>query len=191
MNGYYPAFLDLRNRSCLVVGTGDLSDEKAAALERAGARVKRSACFDPTDAQDVYLIVADVEDREAAEIREFGDSRAIFVNLVDKPEFCSFILPAVLERGDLKIAVSTGGSSPALAGWIRRRLEEAFGFEYAILLAELRRTRRKIRRRLTRYSDRRLLYRRLFDNGILDAAREGGAKAVRARLERAVEEFQP
>ncbi len=191
MNGYYPAFLDLRDKSCLVVGTGDLSDEKAAALNRAGARVKRAVGFDPEDARGAFLIVADVEEREAAAIRDFGDARKIFVNLVDKPEFCSFILPAVLERGDLKIAVSTGGSSPALAGWIRRRLEEAFGFEYAILLAELRRTRCKIRRRLTRYADRKLLYRRVFDGGILDAAREGGAKAVRVRLERAVEEFRP
>ncbi|MEJ2483420.1 MAG: peptidylprolyl isomerase [Gemmatimonadota bacterium] len=85
MNAYYPAFLDLRDKSCLVVGTGGLSDEKAASLNRAGARVKRAVRFDPEDARDVFLIVADVEEREAAAIRDFGDTRKIFVNLVDNP----------------------------------------------------------------------------------------------------------
>ncbi|MEJ2147145.1 MAG: NAD(P)-dependent oxidoreductase [Acidobacteriota bacterium] len=191
MNGYYSAFLDLRSRACLVIGTGDLCDQKAAALARAGARVARADRFDPDDAQSVYLIVADVDVDEARSIQEFAEAHRIFVNIVDKPEFCSFILPAVLDRGDLKIAVSTGGASPALAGWIRRRLEELFGWEYAILLSELRRTRSKIHRQLPIYSHRKLLYRRLFNDGILDVARNGGTKAVRARLEKAVGEFCP
>lgn len=191
MNRYYPAFLDLQGRACLVIGSGSLCAEKASALERAEAHVITANRFDPGQAREAFLIVADVDEEEAKAIRQFGDRHRIFVNIVDKPKYCSFILPAVLHRGDLQIAVSTGGSSPALAGWIRRRLEAAFGTEYAVLLAELRRTRRQIRQRLTRYSDRKIFYRRLFDNGILDAARLGGEPAVRSSLERAMEEFRP
>lgn len=190
MTPYYPAFLDLRNRACLVVGTGKLCDEKAAALEGAGACVRRSAHFDPAEASRACLIVADVDPKEAAMIRTFGEERRVFVNIVDKPDFCSFILPAVLHRGDLQIAVSTAGSSPALAGWIRRRLEALFGSEYAVLLGELRRTRQDIRRRLSLYADRKAFYRRLFDDGILEEARTGGTEAVRLRLEREIEEFR-
>lgn len=191
MNRYYPAFLDLRDKPCLVVGTGDLCEEKAATLERAGARVSRSVGFDEEMARDHFLIVADVDEALARTIWEFGGRHRIFVNIVDKPRFCSFILPAVLHRGDLQIAVSTGGASPALAGWIRRRLEQDFGSEFAVLLEELGRTRQSIRRRFSRYSDRKFFYYRLFENGILESARTGGEAAVRERLERAVEEFEP
>ncbi|MFZ0428718.1 MAG: bifunctional precorrin-2 dehydrogenase/sirohydrochlorin ferrochelatase [Acidobacteriota bacterium] len=191
MNPYYPAFLDLQGKECLVVGTGSLCDEKAAALEAAGALVKRTARFDPVQARGAFLIVADVDPDQAAEVQAFGQNQQIFVNIVDKPQFCSFILPAVLRRGDLQIAVSTGGASPALAGWIRQRLESAFGSEYAVLLSELRRTRQGIRQRLTRYGDRKRFYRQLFDEGLAETARQGGDTAVRARLTGALEEFRP
>jgi siroheme synthase-like protein len=69
----------------------------------------------------------------------------VLVNVVDRPERCDFIVPSVLQRGELQIAVSTGGRSPALAREIRRRLESLFGPEYAALVARAGQARRAAR----------------------------------------------
>ncbi len=106
------------------------------------------------------------------------------MNVVDKPRFCSFILPAILRRGELSVAVSTGGASPSLAGWIRQNLEGSFGDEYGVLLSELRRTRDVIKGRIPSYRGRKEFYYGLFENGILATARESGAIGVREALSR-------
>ena len=188
---YYPLYADLRGRPCLVVGRGSLAEEKAASLERAGARVRRRETFEPEDARDVFLIVADVPPDEAARIQRFGDAHCRFVNIVDKPRHCSFILPAILERDDLLVAVGTSGSSPAMAGWIRRQLESQFGPEYPAVLRALGRTREEVKARIPEYADRKRFYRELLDGGLLDIARNEGAQAAETRLRSRIEVWDP
>jgi precorrin-2 dehydrogenase/sirohydrochlorin ferrochelatase len=169
---YYAAFLDLRGRRCLVVGGGAVGERKVAGLLDAGARVRivsptltpalaaladagivehRARPFRRHDARGCAVVVAAtgvtvVDDTVAEAARRV---RAL-VNVVDRPAVCDFILPSVLRRGDLQIAVSTSGKSPALAREIRRRLETEIGEDYAVLVARVAAQRRGLRgRRLT------------------------------------------
>jgi precorrin-2 dehydrogenase/sirohydrochlorin ferrochelatase len=166
MPAYYPAFLDVRGRRCLVVGGGAVAERKVTGLLDAGARVRvvsptltpaltalaavglvehRARPFRRHDAQGAALVVAAtgapvVDDAVAAAARR---ARAL-VNVVDRPAACDFILPSVLRRGDLQIAVSTGGRSPALAREIRRRLEAYFGEESGTIVAWAGRERARV-----------------------------------------------
>jgi len=166
---YYPAFLDLRGRRCLVVGGGDVAERKVSGLLDAGATVcvvspmlteglavlvaagvveHRARRFRRHDTRSAALVVAAtgdvaVDDAVAAASRRV---RAL-VNVVDRPAACDFILPSVLRRGDLQIAVSTGGKSPALAREIRRRLEAEIGDDYGELVASVGRARARLRAR--------------------------------------------
>lgn len=181
---YYPVFLDLRGRSCLVIGEGELADEKARGLEEAGARVLRSPTFDP-DSSDVFLIVAVTDDHGlGGRIKEFADRRGIPVNVVDQTPNCSFIAPAVARRGDLILAISTSGRSPALARKVRQQLEAQFGPEYGDLVQALGEVRPLVKERLSSFRERSEYYNRMVrDPELLETARCHGAAAVRSRLE--------
>jgi len=167
MSLYFPAFLDVRGRACLVVGGGRVARRKAESLVRAGARVHVVAAADRADAEELKrlasgrpavtvhgraykpcdldgkcLVIAATDDAglNAAVARDARQKR-VLVNVVDAPDLGDFIAPAVARRGDLLIAVSTGGASPSLARGIRMDLErtypEAYG-EYVEFLGALR-----------------------------------------------------
>jgi siroheme synthase-like protein len=181
---YYPVFLDLRDRSCLVIGEGELADEKARGLEQAGARVLRNPAFDP-DRSHVFLIVAVTGDPALGRrIKEFADRRGILVNVVDQTPNCGFIAPAIARRGDLVLAISTSGKSPALARKIRQQLEAQFGPEYGDLVQALGEIRPLVKERLNTFRERSEYYNRMVrDPELLETARCHGAAAVRSRLE--------
>jgi precorrin-2 dehydrogenase / sirohydrochlorin ferrochelatase len=158
----YPVSLDLAGRRAVVVGPAAVALGKADALldagamltvvadgppdalerlEEAGAAVERRT-FDPADLDGAFLCVAaaDEPERRAAIFAE-ARARGVLVNLVDDTEHCDFAAPAVVRRGELVIAVSTGGRSPALARRLRRLLEERFGPEWeglSALIGEVR-----------------------------------------------------
>lgn len=170
MPAYFPAFLDLRGRSCLVVGGGEIGERKALALLDAGAQVTlvspvatadlarlaaggrlvhRQRPFRPADVRGMTVVIAatgrqTVDGAVAAAARR---ARAL-VNVVDRPAQCDLILPSVLRRGELQIAVSTGGQSPALAREVRRRLEPLFPEDYGEFVASVGRARRRARARV-------------------------------------------
>jgi precorrin-2 dehydrogenase/sirohydrochlorin ferrochelatase len=148
---HYVACLDLTGRRCLVVGD---APGKVRALEAAGADVVVADAYEPELLEGVWLVV--VVDREQGE-RVFADAsaRRIFCNVEDVPDLCSFILPALHRRGDITVAVSTGGASPALAQWLRDRFAAQIGFEHEQLAAELRRVRPWVRRTFDSYEERR------------------------------------
>jgi siroheme synthase-like protein len=181
---YYPVFLDLRGLSCLVIGEGELADEKARGLEQAGARVLRNPAFDP-DRSHVFLIVAVTGDPALGRrIKEFADRRGILVNVVDQTPNCGFIAPAIARRGDLVLAISTSGKSPALARKIRQQLEAQFGPEYGDLVRALGEIRPLVKERLSSFRERSEYYNRMVrDPELLETARCHGAAAVRSRLE--------
>src|SRR6266498_2061480 len=123
----YPISLDVAGRRAVVVGAG-------ATIARRG--------FDPADLDGAFLCVASSDDPEQrAAIFAEARARGVLVNLVDDTDHCDFAAPAVVRRGELVIAVSTGGRSPALASRLRRLLEERFGPEWeelSALLGEVR-----------------------------------------------------
>lgn len=166
--GFIPLFLDVSGRPCLVIGGGESAARRARTLIEAGASVTVMAhepgagiaalaeCgalrlvaspYTRGALRDYVLAYVTVPDtdvaREAAtEARELG----IPLNVEDRSDLCSFIAPSVVKRGDLQIAVSTGGASPALAKRLREQLELRFGPEYAFLTQILAAARRRLRR---------------------------------------------
>jgi precorrin-2 dehydrogenase/sirohydrochlorin ferrochelatase len=164
---YFPAFLDLRGRRVLVVGGGTVAARKVEGLLECGARVvvvspalvpalarlaaagsveHRARAFRKVDARGCVVVVAAtgvaaVDDAVA----EAARCHRALVNAVDRPARCDFIYGSVLRRGELQIAVSTGGRAPALAREIRRRLEPVVGAEYAALVEHVGRARQAAR----------------------------------------------
>jgi siroheme synthase-like protein len=159
-------FVKLDGRQVLVVGAGRVGEPKIRGLLPTGATIRVVAheaseavqswansgeitleerSFVPADLDNVFLVVVATSARDLNELifRE-AQSRRILCNVVDVPEQCDFYYPAVAQRGDLQIAISTSGQSPSLAQRIRRQLERQFGPGYANWVAELGETRRKI-----------------------------------------------
>ena len=157
-------FCDLTGRRVLVVGGGRVARRKVEALLSSGASVEvvspelepglRSLHqsgriswlrrqFEPDDCEGAWLIIAATDDEAVQqEVFRQAESRRIFCNVVDRPEVCSFIVPSQVRRGDLCLAISTGGQSPALAKALRKRLEAEFPGSWARfveLAGELRR----------------------------------------------------
>jgi precorrin-2 dehydrogenase/sirohydrochlorin ferrochelatase len=162
----FPMFLKLERRSCLVVGAGAIGQPKIQSLLVAGANVRviapqaRQAVMDwagaglivwepraflPNDLEGVFLVIAATASAELNQL-VFNEAqrRNILCNAVDDPENCDFYFPAVVRRGQLQIAISTGGQSPALAQRLRRELEEQFPPDYAGWLEELGENRKKL-----------------------------------------------
>jgi precorrin-2 dehydrogenase / sirohydrochlorin ferrochelatase len=152
---HYVACLDLTGRRVLVVGR---SHAKVRVLEACGADVVVVDCYEPGQLDGVWLVV--VVDREQGE-RVFDDAseRRVFCNVEDVPELCTFILPALHRRGDITVAVSTGGASPVLAQWLRDRFAAQIGVEHEQLAVELRRIRPWVKKTFETYEERRDYFR--------------------------------
>jgi precorrin-2 dehydrogenase / sirohydrochlorin ferrochelatase len=153
---YYPVNLDIKNQNCLVVGGGAVAFRKVKTLADCGAVVtvvspefcnefqefkKESRVrliqrrYQPSDLDEKFLVIGATDD-EGINRRISADAKQknILCNIADLPDACSFILPAVVEQGDLVISVSTSGKSPAFAKRLRKELEKKFGDEYARFL---------------------------------------------------------
>lgn len=192
----FPMFLKLAGRRCLVVGGGAVAEGKIASLLDSGAKVvvvapdvtakvsgwastgkvEWLACpFRPAELESVFLVVAATLDPQVNDLvfRE-AQSRGILCNVVDDPERCDFYYPAVLRRGQLQIAISTGGSSPALAQRLRHELEQQFAPGYGEWLEELGEARCRLLRTPLDESHRRRWLHRM-------ASRESFASFLRRR----------
>ena len=167
--GYYPVFLEMKDRPCLVVGGGTVAERKVEGLLASGARVTViSPELTPTLAalkQDGRLhhvarpyregdleghevaVVATDDGAANADVAREGRQRRVWVNAVDDPANCDFILPSVIRRGDVVIAASTGGASPALARRLREELEAFLSEDYAPLARLLQEVRQELRSR--------------------------------------------
>lgn len=163
---YYPIFLDIQNRNCLVVGGGSVGTRKVMTLLECGATVSVVSIeaaeklqglsvngkirlerrpFKTSDLHGKFLVMGATDNSEInrhiyAEARRLG----VLCNIADHPEACDFILPAIVSRGDLTIGVSTSGKSPAFAKKLRKDLEKKFGTEYADFLKLMGEIRKKL-----------------------------------------------
>ena len=121
---HFPAFLDLHGRTALVLGTGEAADIKAAFLARAGATLRRTDRFAPDLLEGcVVAIGADAPEEELRALSAACMARGVPVNIVDRTELCSFIMPAIVDRAPITIGISTGGTAPVLARQVRARIE--------------------------------------------------------------------
>src|SRR5512139_2259611 len=164
---YYPMFLRVAGWRCLVVGGGQVAEQKVAALLKAEARVTvispeatptilqwasahtidyQPRCYRRGDVRGFRLAFAATGDEQIQQqLRREAREAGVLLNVVDRPERCDFIVPSVVEQGDLIVATSTSGASPALARRIRCELQESFGPEYAQALQLLRRLRQRLK----------------------------------------------
>jgi siroheme synthase-like protein len=171
---YYPVFLNLQGKKCVVVGGGTVALRKVKALLDCGADItvisprphaeisrsfKKKAIqlvrrnYKPGDLQGAALCIAATQVKEInRKVAEASKKKGIFINVVDDSEPSDFIIPSSFRRGDLSVAVSTSGMSPAFAKKIRAKLEKNIGMEYAYLLSLIAETRSEIKNKGLRVS---------------------------------------
>jgi len=203
---YYPVFLDLRGKRCVVIGGGPLAAQKALGLVQAEASVEVYAPevvpellespvavfrrpYRKGDLAGARLAIdAGGDPLVTAVARREADEQGVLLNVVDVPAACDFIAPAVVKRGPLQVAISTSGESPFLASALRRRLETELGEEWRELVELVGEVRRDLRRRRVPVVDQTRIYGRLLDSSILDLLREGAVAAARREIARVVRE---
>ncbi|WP_243546433.1 precorrin-2 dehydrogenase/sirohydrochlorin ferrochelatase family protein [Pseudodesulfovibrio tunisiensis] len=192
---YYPIFVNLENRACLVVGAGEVGKRKIQSLIDSGAghvTIIETREADPemqsildlkhvdfhcrefrdSDLDGKFLVIACTSSEDVNwRISNLCAERGILCNIVDQPEKCSFIVPATVKRGDLTVAISTAGRSPALAKRIRKDLQHSFGDEYAILLTTMGRIRPLLLGMGMPTRDNTAVFRSLVSSGLLEAFR--------------------
>ena len=202
----YPIFAVIEDKPCLVVGGGHVGERKVHDLLAAGARVtvvSRTLTpelaalasrgeirylpedFSEAQVEGMALVMAATDDPAVnARVSAAAQARGIWVNVADVPEHCTFIVPAQVRRGDLTLAISTGGASPALARKVREELQEHYGPEYGPYLDLLRRVRIRLLSERRAHPDNAELFYRLVRSPLKDAVAIGD----RARVQRVLHE---
>ncbi len=211
---FLPIFLNLKNRPCLVVGGGEVAARKAALLLQAGADVMvvapelgrtlqqfqqegrisyRKGEFAPDDVTPHCAVIIAATDRGEVnrQISQLAQARSIPVNVVDHPELCSFIMPSIIDRSPVVVAVSTGGASPVLARLLRARLESAIPSAYGRLAAFAERFRRKVKARFDNVNDRRMFWEKILQGTVAEMVFTGQEEAAAEALERELASTSP
>ena len=200
--GYYPIFVELTGRPCLVIGGGAVAERKVEGLLAVGASVtvisptlsaglqalaeegriryvgREYGSGDLVGYQLVFVATDDGAVNEA--VARDGRERGVWVNAADDPAHCDFILPSVLRRGELVVAVATGGSGPALSRVIREELEDYLTEDYAVLAEIAAEVRRELRER--GLSPDGETWRRALDGNLRSLIAEGRREEAKARL---------
>lgn len=204
---YYPVFLDLRGRSCVVIGAGPVAVWKARSLVRAGAEVTVVSPESPKelrerldgadvnhvarsyregDLRGAFLVIGATDDPDVQRrVREEASQEKVLCNVVDVAELCDFIAPAILERGSLQVAVSTSGAAPRLAGRVRDRIGDVLGPEYALVVDLLGRIRDELREGLADPDERRSVLLRLAESNLPELVARRDGREIDRLLERA------
>jgi len=166
INEFFPVFLNLKNKLCIVIGGGKVAERKVENLLTSQAKVKvispevtfklkklaeegkiewERRGYKKGDLDSAWLVIAATDNPEIQkEIFKEAEEKRIFCNVVDVPELCSFIVPSTIRRGLLTIAISTSGVSPAVARRLRETLEEIIGEEYVLYLKLMKDLRKQI-----------------------------------------------
>lgn len=210
---YFPIFLKLQDKQCLVVGGGTIAARKTRHLLAAGAKIivvapdiegslnklKQSGKiehlaqqYDETCLQDMELVVAATNNEQLnSTIAEQCSQKKILINAVDNPESGSFIMPSVIDRSPVIVAVSTGGASPILARLLRTRLESLVPSSYGKLATLISSFRDKVKQRFPDIKQRRQYWEQLLQGPVAEMLYAGQDKNALALLARQLEEETP
>lgn len=202
---HYPVYLDLRSRPCFVLGGCGMAEEKVRGLLDSGARVTVIAPdLTPEltglaakgkiewiarrhrrgDLRTAFLVIVVNQGKATADaVWEETRGRNVMVNTLDDVPHCDFIAPAIVRRGDLAVAISTGGNAPALAVRLRQRLEVELGEEHARFLELAGRVRAPLARLWPDFATRRDLWYRLVDSDVIHLLRRGEEALALSRFE--------
>ena len=206
---YLPIFAKVTGETCLVVGGGEVASRKIATLLRAGARVTVvspelvpvvaelvtqgliahvAKPFEPDDLEEVALVVSATGVRTVNEtVAAAAHERGIACNVVDCPELCTFIFPAIVDRSPVIIAVSTGGASPVLARLLRAQLETLLPAAYGRLAELAERFRTRVKQALTNGDQRRRFWEQCLRGPVAELVLAGREDEAAAQLERLIE----
>ena len=207
---YLPIFLKVEDRPCLVVGGGKVAARKVALLHRAGATITTVSpvlCnelrtllvqgvithmardFQDEDLDDAVLVIAATDDEAVnRRISELAKSQRIPVNVVDSPDLCGFIMPSIIDRSPVQIAVSTGGASPVLARLLRSRLESFIPAAYGRLAKLVDEYRQRVKQRFSNTDQRRYFWENILQGRVAELLFTGHEEKARAALEEAIDD---
>lgn len=203
---FLPIFLSFTDRPCLVVGGGTTAQRKVSSLLRAGAAVTlvsprltehlaRMATagefrhlarrFESTDVTGMQLVIAATDDRSVnRQIADLAQVQAIPVNVIDDPDACTFLLPSIIDRAPVVVAISTGKASPVLARLLRNRLESLIPVGYGRLADLCARYRDRVKERFSDQSDRRHFWDRVLQGAVAERIFAGQLVEAEAAIER-------
>ena len=206
---YYPIYIDIEDRNVVIIGGGEVCTRKAETMMKYGARVTvvsptfteeleawaregrlalKPKRYDVSDVGDAHIVIASTDDTTVNEqIAADCRARRIPVNVVDVTPLCEFIVPAIIEKGSIQIAISTGGKSPALARTLKEDLQRAVGPEYAEVNDVLGTLRDGAKRVLPTDVDRKRFFDGILAEGILDLLRQGKRREAYETIARACE----
>ncbi|MFC1494253.1 bifunctional precorrin-2 dehydrogenase/sirohydrochlorin ferrochelatase [Thermodesulfobacteriota bacterium] len=192
---YYPIFVDLKGRKVLVVGGGSVAGRKIDTLLEYGAAVNLVSLelsdslkgyidsgkikylgkeFGEDHLSGMFLVIAATDNPDLNHrISEVAEKKGMLVNAVDQPGDCNFIVPSIIKKGDLTIAISTSGKSPALAKKIRKELTDQFGDEYDLFLKLMGRIRKQVLSEGRSQKENSRIFKKIVNSNIMDELKNG------------------
>ncbi len=210
---FYPVFLNLRGRRAVVIGGGAVAEQKVLGLLSAGAHVTvvspettprlaelaaageidlRRRPYRSGDLAGARLAIGGTDDRAAnAAVWAEAEREGVLLNAVDDLDHCSFIAPAIHREGDITVAVSTSGKSPALAARLRQRVTQLLGPAEARLCALLGELRPELAARVPDSHARTALWYRIVDSDVIEFVRRGDTEGARERIDELADEVDP
>jgi len=202
---YYPIFLDLNNENVVVVGGGEVAERKIKNLLMYGCTIYISSPhltphleqlvatkkihhipYESLDAHmdDTFMVIAATDDTKVnSKIASQAKNHGLLINTVDQPKDCNFIMPSIMKRGNLQIAISTAGKSPALAKKIRKNLESTFPPEYDSFVELLGIIRTKLLSQDQPSSKNKIIFQQLVDSNLLEMITHKNWDGIRATLQ--------
>lgn len=201
---YYPVNLDIQNRKCLVVGGGSVGTRKIMTLLECGAVVTvvssdvaeellelaekkmielKKRPYESSDIDGMFLVIGATDNEELNwQINKDAEHQNKLCNIADRPEACNFVLPSIVNRGNLVIAISTSGKSPAFAKKMRQDLEKEFGEEYDEFLQLMGAIRKKALSEKHEPEAHKHLFEQLINRGLVDMVRNHDEERINSLL---------
>lgn len=199
---FLPAFHNIKGKLCVVIGGGEVAARKTDVLLDAGARVRVvapqikagiaqlegieaiTARYELKHLDGAVLVIAATDDATVnAQVSQDAQARNLPVNVVDAPELCSFIMPAILDRSPMMVAFSSGGASPVLTRMLRGKLETIIPQNYSRLASFAERFRNAVKQRVSNPSKRRIFWENVFDGIIAEKVLTGDEASAEAMLQ--------
>jgi len=204
----YPIMVDLKKRPCTVIGGGTIAERKTEMLMACGAQVRVispdftallmqwategristiARPYQAGDLEGAFLVVSATNNMAVNEaVAAEANLREILLNVVDMPQLCNYFVPAIVQKGPLVIAVSTGGASPAMAKKIRQDLDNMFGPEYGVFLQLLGSLRNEVKERFATQAERQKLWETVIESDILATIAAGKIDEAEEKIRHAV-----
>lgn len=204
MAKYYPIMLNIENKTCLIVGGGEIAYRKTLELIEYGASITLVSPsvnkdiklllenksinyiqdrYDKVYLENVYIVIASTNDSKVNnEVFRDCTEKRILVNVVDEPKNCSFIVPSKIRRGDLTISISTNGKSPTLCRYIREELEKKYDEDYALYLDILGDVRKEVIHKVKDFSKKKEIFDIIIKEDYLKKLKLFGEDIVRKEI---------